>query len=139
MSTPVPAPTGQQPADSAGRRAIWLSVAALAMTFMLPLAGLVMSLFALVAGVRAVPLLRSAGRTTGMAVGGIVIAVVALTLSGMATGLQLYLMDEYSAYQECMKGAGTVSSQGECYTQFRTAAEHKLPHEILQLLGAVQP
>ncbi|WP_240197735.1 hypothetical protein [Nonomuraea lactucae] len=139
MSTPVQAPAGQQPADSAGRRAIWLSIAALAMTFMLPLAGLVMALFALSAGVRALPLLKAAGKPTGTAVGGIVVSAVALTLSGIATGLQLYLMDEYSAYQECMKGAGTVSSQGECFTQFRNAAQQKLPPGVLEFLGTVQP
>lgn len=139
MSTPVQAPAGQQPAESAGRRAIWLSIAALAMTFMLPLAGLVMALFALVTGIRARPLLKGAGKPTGTAVGGIVISSVALALSAMATGMQLYLMDEYSAYQECMKGAGTVASQGECFTQFRDAAQRKLPPDVLELLGAMQP
>ncbi|WP_223166981.1 hypothetical protein [Nonomuraea sp. SYSU D8015] len=139
MSTPVQAPAGQQPAESAGRRAIWLSIAALAMTFMLPLAGLVMALFALVAGIRAFPLLKGASKPTSMAVGGITISSIALALSAMATGMQLYLMDEYSAYQECMKGAGTVSSQGECFTQFRDAAQRKLPPDVLELLGAMQP
>ncbi|MBN6057297.1 hypothetical protein JYK22_35565 [Nonomuraea sp. RK-328] len=133
------APAGQQPADSAGRRAIWLSIAALAMTFMLPLAGLVMAAFALMAGIRALPRLREAGLPTGTAVGGIAVSAVALTLSALATALQLYLMDEYSAYQECMKGAGTVSSQGECFTQFRDAAQRKLPPDVLDVLGAVQP
>ncbi|WP_327087578.1 hypothetical protein OIE66_35410 [Nonomuraea sp. NBC_01738] len=139
MSTPVQAPAGQQPADSAGRRAIWLAIAALAMTFMLPLAGLVMAIFALMAGIRALPLLRAAGRSTGIAAGGIVVSSVALALSAMATAMQLYLMDEYTAYQECMKGAGTVSSQGECFAQFREATQKKLPPEVLQVLGAVQP
>ena len=139
MSTPVQAPMGQQPADSAGRRAIWLAIAALAMTFMLPLAGLVMAVFALMAGIRALPQLKIAGRPPGMAVGGIAVSSVALALSALATALQLYLMDEYSTYQDCMKGAGTVSSQGECFTQFRDTAQKKLPADVLQLLGAVQP
>lgn len=139
MSTPVQAPAGQQPADSAGRRAIWLSIAALAMTFMLPLAGLVMALFALMAGIRALPQLKSAGRPTGTAVGGIAVSVIALALSGGATAMQVYLMDEYSAYQECMQAAGTVTSQGECFTRFREAAQQKLPADVLEMLGAVQP
>ncbi|MEV4292071.1 hypothetical protein AB0K40_41755 [Nonomuraea bangladeshensis] len=138
MSTPVQASAGQQPAESAGRRAIWLAIAALAMTFMLPLAGLVMALFALVAGLRALPLLRGAGRPTGAAVGGITVSSIALVLSALATGMQLYLMNEYSAYQECMKGATTVSSQGECFAQFREAAQRKLPPDVLELLGAMQ-
>jgi hypothetical protein len=139
VSTPVKAPAGQQPADAAGRRAIWLSIAALAMTFMLPLAGLVMALFALMAGVRALPLLRAESKPTGVAVGGITVSSIALALSAMATGMQLYLMDEYSAYQECLKGAGTVSSQGECFAQFRDAAQRKLPPDVLEMLGAMQP
>ncbi|MEV0202654.1 hypothetical protein [Nonomuraea sp. NPDC050691] len=116
-----------------------MSIAALAMTFMLPLAGLVMAAFALMAGIRAMPRLREAGLPTGTAVGGIAVSAVALTLSALATALQLYLMDEYSAYQECMKGAGTVSSQGECFAQFRDAAQRKLPPDVLDVLGAVQP
>ncbi|MEO3873545.1 hypothetical protein ABGB18_32435 [Nonomuraea sp. B12E4] len=139
MSTPVKAPAGQQPADSAGRRAIWLSIAALAMTFMLPLAGLVMALFALVAGIRALPLLKAEGRPTGVAAGGITISSVALVVSAMAAAMQLYLMDEYTAYQECLKGAGTVSSQGECFIQFRDAAQRKLPADVLDMLGTMQP
>jgi ABC-type Fe3+ transport system permease subunit len=139
VSTPVQAPAGQQPADSAGRRAIWLAIAALAMTFMLPLAGLVMGVFALMAGIRALPQLKNAGKPPGIAVGGIAVSSIALTLSALATAMQLYLMDEYSAYQNCMKGAGTVSSQGECFTQFRDAAQKKLPPDVLELLGAVQP
>jgi hypothetical protein len=139
VSTPVKAPAGQQPAESAGRRAIWLSIAALAMTFMLPLAGLVMALFALMAGIRALPLLKGAGKPTGVAAGGIAVSSIALALSAAATAMQLYLMDEYSAYTECMKGAGTVSSQGECFTQFRDMAERKLPADVLEVLGAMQP
>jgi hypothetical protein len=135
VSTPVQAPAGQQSAESAGRRAIWLSIASLAMVIMLPVAGLVLAVFALVAGIRALPLLKSAGKSTGPATGGIAVSTVALLLASGAAAMQLYLMDEQSAYQECMKGAGTVSSQGECYVQFREAAEKKLPPDVLELLG----
>lgn len=137
MTTPVQAPGGPQVADSAGRRAIWLSIAALAMTFMLPLAGLVMAVFALFAGFRALPLLRGAGKSQGVAVGGIVVATVSLLLSAAATAMQLYLMNEYSAYQECRKGAGTVAAQSACFTQFRDAAAAKLPPGVIDFLGSV--
>ncbi|WP_431893897.1 hypothetical protein [Nonomuraea sp. bgisy101] len=138
MTTPVQAPGGQQLAESAGRRAIWLAIAALAMTFMLPLAGLVMAVFALVAGFRAVPLLRGAGRSQGVAVGGIVVATVSLLLSASATAMQLYLMDEYSAYQECLKGAGTVQAKSACFDGFRDAAAAKLPPGVIDFLKSVQ-
>jgi hypothetical protein len=139
VTTPVQAPSGRQNAESAGRRAIWLSIAALAMTFMLPLAGLVMSVVSLVSGFRALPLLRAAAKPTGVVVGGIVVSWIAFALSAGATGMQMYLMDEYAAYQECMKGAGTVSSQGDCFSQFREATSKKLPPEVVQILGSVQP
>lgn len=139
MTTPVQAPGGQQLAESAGRRAIWLSVAALAMTFMLPLAGLVMAVFALIAGIRALPILRGAGRSTGVAVGGIVVSALSLMLSAGATAMQLYLMDEYSVYQECMRGAGTVAAKEACFSQFRDAAAAKLPPGVIDVLGSVQP
>ncbi|MET9337241.1 hypothetical protein [Nonomuraea sp. NPDC003804] len=138
MTTPVQAPGDQQLAESAGRRAIWLAIAALAMTFMLPLAGLVMAVFALLAGFRARPALRAAGRSTGVAVGGIVISAIALLLSASATAMQLYLMDEYAAYQECRKGAGTVAAQNACFAEFRNAAAAKLPPGVIEFLGAVE-
>ncbi|GAA3129169.1 hypothetical protein [Nonomuraea salmonea] len=53
--------------------------------------------------------------------------------------MQLYLADEYSAYTECMKGAGTVASQGECFAEFKEAAQRKLPADVLQMLGTMQP
>lgn len=136
MTTPVHAPADQV-AEAAGKRALWLSIAALAMTFMLPMAGVVMALFALVAGMRALPLLRTTGKSNAMAVGGITVSSVALLLSGLAAALQFYLADESTAYSECMKGAGTVSSQGECFIQFRDAAREKLPEPLLKLVGAV--
>lgn len=130
MVTPVRAS-----AEAAGRRAIWLSIAALAMAFMLPLAGLVLALFALVAGIRAMPLLKQENKPRGTAVGSIVVSTVVLFFAVLATGMQLYLMDEYAAYTECMKGAGTVSSQGECFAAFKQATGQKLPPEVLRYLA----
>ncbi|MFI6320673.1 hypothetical protein ACIBG8_24265 [Nonomuraea sp. NPDC050556] len=136
MTTPVHASAGDEQAEAAGKRAIWLSIAAVAMSFMLPFAGVVMALFSLVAGVKALPLLRAAAKPTGLATAGITVSAIALVLSAFVTALQLYLMNEYAAYTECMKGAGTVSAQGECFTQFRDAAKLKVPGFLLELIGA---
>ncbi|MEV0581697.1 hypothetical protein [Nonomuraea sp. NPDC050310] len=122
------------PAEAAGRRAVWLSIAALAMAFMLPLAGLVLAVFALVAGIRALPLLRKEGKSVGAAVGGITVSSVVLLFSGLAAALQFYLADEFTAYQECLKGAGTVSAEGECFAAFKQATEKKLPADVLRYL-----
>lgn len=138
MTTPVHAPAGHEQAEAAGKKALWLSIAAIAMTFMLPLAGVVMALFALMVGVRALPQLRAAGKSTGMAVGGITVSSIALALSALVAALQFYLMDESAAYSECMKGAGTVSAQGDCFIEFREATAKKLPEPLMRVLGIVQ-
>ncbi|MFC4057883.1 hypothetical protein ACFOWE_06235 [Planomonospora corallina] len=123
MTTPVQL----RPAESAGRRALWLAFAAAVMTFLLPLAGLVMSVFALVVSVRAVPALRSVPKPIGTAVAGVVVSVMALLLSTGAAALQFYLRDEYAAYDECMKGAGTVTAREGCVNQLEQAIREKIP------------
>ncbi|MEV7005635.1 hypothetical protein [Streptosporangium sp. NPDC051022] len=123
MTTPVQA----QPAESAGRRALWLALASVVMTFMLPLAGLVMSLFAIVVSVRAIPLLRSVTKPVGIAVVGIVLASLALLVSAGVTATQFYFSDELTAYADCRIGAGTVTAQNECLEQLERAMEKKMP------------
>ncbi len=123
MTTPVQA----RPAESAGRRALWLALASVVMTFMLPLAGLVMSIFALVVSIRAIPALRSVTKPTGIAVVGIVLSSVALLISLGVTAMQFYFGDELASYAECRTGAGTVSAQNECLEQLERAMEKKMP------------
>ncbi|GAA2885006.1 hypothetical protein GCM10010517_48580 [Streptosporangium fragile] len=120
-------PVQVRPADSAGRRALWLAFAAVVMTLMLPVAGLVMSIFALVASIRAIPALRSVPKPIGTAVAGIVLSAGALLVSAAVTALQFYFGDELSAYTECNRGAGTVASQNECVEQLERAMEKKMP------------
>ncbi|MER7127619.1 hypothetical protein [Streptosporangium saharense] len=123
MTSPVQA----RPAESAGRRALWLAFAAVVMTFLLPLAGLVMSIFALVVAIRAVPALRSVSKPTGTAVTGIVLAALALPVSLSMAAMQLYLSDELTAYSDCRAGAGTVVAQKECVDQLEQALQKKMP------------
>lgn len=123
MTTPVQA----KPAENAGRRALWLAFASVVMTFALPLAGLVMSLFALVVSVRAVPALRSVGRPATAAVVGGVMSSLALLVSLAVTGMQFYFGDELSAYTECRKGAGTITAQNECVESLERSMEKKMP------------
>lgn len=123
MTTPVQA----RPTEGTGRRALWLAFAAAALTLMLPLAGLVMSVFALVASVRAVRALRSAAASTTPAVVGLVLSSLVLLVSLGVTATQLYFSDELSAYTECGKGAGTVAAQSECTERLERAMEKKMP------------
>ncbi|GAT66537.1 hypothetical protein HS048_08620 [Planomonospora sp. ID91781] len=123
MATPVQL----RPAESAGRRALWLAFASAVMTLMLPMAGLVMSIFALVVSIRAIPALRSVSKPIGTAVAGIAIASAALLFSIMASAFQFYLRDELSAYEECRRGASTVTAQDECLNRLEDSMRKKLP------------
>ncbi|GAA4226243.1 hypothetical protein FHR32_004031 [Streptosporangium album] len=123
MTTPVQA----RPTEGAGRRALWLAFASMALTLMLPLAGIMMSLVALVASIRAVRALRSAVRSTAPAVVGIVMSSLVLLISLGVTATQFYFSDELNAYAECGKGAGTVTAQNECTEHLERAMEKKMP------------
>ncbi|WP_031160880.1 hypothetical protein [Streptosporangium roseum] len=123
MTTPVQA----RPAEGAGRRALWLAFASVVLTLILPLAGLVMSIFALVASVRAIRALRSVTKPVTLAIVGIVVASLALLISAGVTAMQFYFSDELAAYTECGRGAGTVTAQNECVDQLERAMEKKMP------------
>ncbi|MDP9862918.1 MULTISPECIES: hypothetical protein [Streptosporangium] len=123
MTTPVQA----RPAEGAGRRALWLAFASVVLTLMLPLAGLVMSLFALVASVRAIGALRSVTKPTTPAVVGVAVSVLTLLIAAGVTAMQFYFSDELASYAECRRGAGTVTAQNECVDQLERAMEKKMP------------
>ncbi|MDF5751329.1 hypothetical protein [Spongiactinospora sp. TRM90649] len=127
MTTPVQTPIGQRSPEVAARRAIWLALAAAAMTFLLPIAGLVLCVIALVAGFRAVGATRREAKPSGLAVTGVVISSVSLLLSVGMAAFQLYFSSELSVYTECKIGAGTVASQEQCLDQLERAMERKMP------------
>ncbi|MBB2909566.1 hypothetical protein FHS43_000812 [Streptosporangium becharense] len=120
-------PVQVRPADGAGRRALWLAFAAAVMTLMFPLAGLVLSVFALVSSIRAIPALRSVPKPIGTAVAGVVLSAAALLVSAGVTAMQFYFGEELTAYTECSRGAGTVASQNDCVEQLERAMEKKMP------------
>ncbi|SDH49832.1 hypothetical protein SAMN05421505_11713 [Sinosporangium album] len=139
MTTPVQIPTGPRPAEETGRRALLLSLAALALTFALPLAGVAMALLALGAASRARTALRAAGKPKTTALAGFTISVVALVLSASATLFQVYFGDQLLAYSECLKGAGTISAQQQCFSQFEAAMKAKSPFDIQWALRSLAP
>ncbi|MEU3163495.1 hypothetical protein [Streptosporangium sp. NPDC006930] len=120
-------PVEVRPTESAGRRALWLAVAAAVMTLLLPLAGIVMAIFALATSIRAIRTLRAIPKPAGTAVVGVVLSATALLISIAVTSLQFYFGDELAAYTECGRGAGTVTAQNECVEQLERAMEKKLP------------
>ncbi|MER5650050.1 hypothetical protein [Streptosporangium sp. NPDC002524] len=120
-------PVEVRPAESAGRRALWLAVAAVVMTLVLPLGGIVMAIFALITSIRAIRTLRAIPKPAVTAVVGVVLAAGALLVSIAVTALQFYFGDELAAYTECGRGAGTIASQNECVEQLERAMEQKMP------------
>ncbi|MER6825949.1 hypothetical protein ABT352_08165 [Streptosporangium sp. NPDC000563] len=120
-------PVEVRPTESAGRRALWLAVAAAVMTLLLPLAGIVMAIFALATSIRAIGTLRAIPKPAGTAVVGVVLSATALLISIAVTSLQFYFGDELAAYTECGRGAGTVAAQNQCVEQLERAMEKKLP------------
>ncbi|GAA1001689.1 hypothetical protein GCM10009555_106750 [Acrocarpospora macrocephala] len=122
MTTPLQVSTP----ELGGRRALTLALMALIFTFMLPAAGLALSVFGFVVGVRDARLLGRAKQRTGMAVSAIVISVIAFLLGAVTTLVQVYFSAELTAYAECRKGAGTVTAEQECTGALKRALESKL-------------
>ncbi|WP_214109432.1 hypothetical protein [Acrocarpospora catenulata] len=122
MTTPLQASAP----ELGGRRALTLALMALIFTFMLPAAGLALSVFGLAIAVRDARTLRRTRQRTGMAISATVISGVAFLLGAATTIVQLYFSSELTAYTECRKGAGTVTAQQECTDQLRQGLENKL-------------
>ena len=122
MTTPLhtPAPV------TGGRRALALAIMALVFTLMLPAAGLALSLFAIFISIRDLRLLSQERRGIGMATGAVVLSSLAFVLGLVTTGFQLYFSDELNAYNECRKGAGTVTAQQQCSDELMRAFERKM-------------
>ncbi|PZG41320.1 hypothetical protein C1I98_21480 [Spongiactinospora gelatinilytica] len=127
MTTPVQTPIGQQTPEAAGRRAVWLALAAVAMTLLLPLAGVVLCMIALVTGIRAVGALRRAAKPSALAVTAVVVSTLSLLWSLLAIAGQIYFSQELAAYTECKIGAGTVASMEECVNLLERGLEQKMP------------
>lgn len=130
MTTPSqtpPKPPRPAIADTGGGRALLISVAGFAMAMLLPVVGLVFSLFALTVSVRTRAALRRAGSRTAAAVAGIVLSAFSLLFALLATVSQLYLADEWAAYYDCKRGAGTVSAQQHCVDQLERGIERRMP------------
>ncbi|MCC5580989.1 hypothetical protein IMZ11_35795 [Microtetraspora sp. AC03309] len=122
MTAPLQTPA----ADLGGRRALLLALAALICTFMLPAAGLALSIFGLAVAFRDVRTLSRARRPVGAAAAGLVIAVVSFLFGGLLMATQLFFSAELNAYVECGKGAGTVTAAHDCLNELKSAVERRL-------------
>ncbi|KAB2379416.1 DUF4190 domain-containing protein [Actinomadura montaniterrae] len=119
-------PPGRQSAEQAGRRAMWLGVAALVTSlFFYPL-GLVVGVAALVIGIRARRQARAARVIAPGAVPGIVLGSVGLGLAVLAVASTAYLWPELSGYQDCLGAANTGIDKTACKHEYYPKIEKKL-------------
>ncbi|MDH2423893.1 hypothetical protein [Sphaerisporangium sp. TRM90804] len=110
-----------------GRRALLLSIGALALTMLVPVMGLALGVVAAVVSVRAWRALSSRRMPIIMPITGFLVSVVSIVLAAAVTWFQSYFGGELTRYTECMKGAGTTTSQQVCLSELERAMERKLP------------
>lgn len=120
---PPAEPTGAE----IGRRALLLSIGALALTMIVPVLGLALGVFALIVGFRAWRTLSRTRSSVLLPVLGSLLSAVSIALAASVTWFQTYFSGELTAYNECMKGAGTTTAQQVCVTQLEKSMEAKLP------------
>ncbi|WP_285702505.1 hypothetical protein [Microtetraspora sp. NBRC 16547] len=122
MTAPLQTPAS----ELGGRRALLLALSALIFTFMLPAAGLALSLFGLVVAFRDVKTLSRTRRPVGAAAAALVVSAVSFMFGGLLLATQLFFSTELNAYVECGKGAGTVTAAHDCVNEFKSAVERRL-------------
>ncbi|GII75579.1 hypothetical protein Sru01_05610 [Sphaerisporangium rufum] len=120
-------PSAETSAVEIGRRALLLSIGAIALTFMVPVLGLALGVFAAVACVRAWRAASGGRAPVFMPVAGLVTSALAILLAASVAWFQTYFDDELGVYTECMKGAGTTTSQQACVADLEHAMESRLP------------
>ncbi|MFC6080716.1 hypothetical protein [Sphaerisporangium aureirubrum] len=109
-----------------GRRALLLSIGALALTLIVPVLGLALGVFAVIVCFRAWRTLSRKRSSVLMPVLGALVAAFSIVLAASVTWFQTYFSGELTAYNECMKGAGTTTAQQACVSHLERAMESKL-------------
>ncbi|WP_248965503.1 hypothetical protein [Sphaerisporangium perillae] len=121
----------QPPAETSGgevgRRALLLSIGALALTLLVPVFGLALGVFSIVVSFRAWRVLSGRRRPVVLPILGLLLSVASICVAAGVLWVQMYFTGELSAYTECMKGAGTATSQQVCVSELERAVEHRLP------------
>lgn len=108
--------------ERGGRIALAVAVPGLVLSVLFFPLGLVLDVGAIVVGVRA---LRRAERAPG-AIAGVVLGSLGAVLVAMVIALLGVFWQEVRAYQECMSGANTISTQEQCRAEFKQAIETRL-------------
>jgi hypothetical protein len=122
-------PAEPGPLDLAGRNALWLAIAGLALTLLVSLwgavAGLVLCTAGMVMGFRTRRQAKrervvSTGADVGIAVGG-----VGLVFALFVTGMSAVLYQEVSGYNRCLDASNTHSDREVCRDDFLRGVEDR--------------
>jgi len=116
----------------AGRTALWLGAAALAIAIAYSALNVFVSALGIAAGIiavlfgwRAQAAAQKARISVRGAVPGIAMGTVATVLSLIMTGTAIYTWDIKHTYEKCMSGANTVADQTACKDAYNRAFEKK--------------
>lgn len=120
-------PPAETSGGEAGRRALLLSIGAVALTMLAPTLGLALGVLSIVLSVRAWRALSRKRLPLVTPVLGVIVSTVTIFIAAGMVWVQTYFGNELGAYTECMKGAGTGTSQQVCLDQLERAVERKLP------------
>ncbi|WP_405144697.1 hypothetical protein OG589_42885 [Sphaerisporangium sp. NBC_01403] len=110
-----------------GRRALLISIGALALTLLVPVMGLALGVFSIIVCFRAWRTQSAKRLPVVMPIVGSLISIVSIVMAASVTWFQMYFSAELTAYTECMKGAGTATSQQACVNGLEQAMERRLP------------
>lgn len=110
-----------------GRRALLVSIGALALTMLVPVMGLALSIFSVFVCFRAWRARSRQRAPVLLPAMGLLLSAVSVVVAASVTWFQIYFSGELNGYAECMKGAGTGTAQQACVTLLERAMERRLP------------
>ena len=120
--------------ERGGRRALLLGIAGLVLTFLFLPAGLVLSIGAVVTGVRSRKRARRILAPAPGAVAGVALGSIALVLCALSIALSAVLWKELSGYTRCRESALTYDDKTSCQDKYFPLIERRLhmPKDSLQ-------
>ncbi|SEG34919.1 hypothetical protein SAMN04489712_104523 [Thermomonospora echinospora] len=122
-----PGPGAPQDVERAGRRALWLGLAALVMIFVpvLSIFAAIPAVAAIVIGVKARRAARQGRRPAPGALPGIILGGVGALFFAFGIGAQLYLLEETNRYSKCQNAANTIEEGRQCKERLADDIEKK--------------
>ncbi|MEV5706683.1 DUF4190 domain-containing protein [Actinoallomurus sp. NPDC052274] len=112
--------------ERGGPRARILGIAGLVMTLLFLPAGVALSTWAVVAGLRSRKQARRVLAPAPGAVAGVVLGTISLVLALSQIGLYAVMWDEFNGYVKCRESALTIEDKNACQDEYLPRIERKL-------------